>query len=125
MKQEQLLAEEMELAPLSSSLARNSSRLEKVNKKISEMIADSLREKERLEKRDAAIREQIEIAMRNRVEAGMDKKYEDDVIAVTYIAPTRRAGIDTKKLKEEKPDIYKKYEKFSKIKEQVRIKVKE
>ena len=119
-----LLGEEVELAPLSSSLARNSARLEKLNKKISETIADTLKEKERLEKRDAIIREQIEIAMRNRVASGLEKKYEDDVLSVTYIAPTRRAGVDVKKMKEEAPDVYKKYEKFTKVKEQVRIKVK-
>jgi predicted phage-related endonuclease len=113
-----------ELAPLSSSLARTQSELAQVNEEISLALKDMIERRNALEERDKKIREEITKAMKARVEAGGEKKYEDDNITVTYVAPTRRAGIDIAKLKAEKPDIYKKYEKFTPVKESVRLKVK-
>ncbi len=52
-------------------------------------------------------------------------KFENDNIAITYIAPYEKQGIDSKKLKEEEPKIYEKYLKSSKVKESIKITLKE
>ena len=52
------------------------------------------------------------------------KKWETDNIVVTYVAPTTRESIDSKRLKKEQPDIYSQFIKTSKIKESIKIKIK-
>lgn len=52
-------------------------------------------------------------------------KFENDNIAITYIAPYEKQGIDSKTLKEEEPKIYEKYLKSSKVKESIKITLKE
>lgn len=51
-------------------------------------------------------------------------KYEDDKIVITYIAPTTSQVIDSKRLKEEQPELYNKYIKVTQKSESVRIKLK-
>lgn len=51
-------------------------------------------------------------------------KLDNDVITITYIAPTDREAFDSKKFKEEQPDMYDEYVKISPVKASVRIKVK-
>jgi len=52
------------------------------------------------------------------------KKYEGDLIMLTYVAPSTRTSIDSKKLKEELPDIYEQFSKTSDVKESLRITIK-
>lgn len=52
------------------------------------------------------------------------KKFENDFIAITYVAPTTRTTIDSKKLKEELPDVAEKYSKTSQTKASLRITLK-
>jgi hypothetical protein len=52
------------------------------------------------------------------------KSFENFLLKMTYIAPSVRETIDTKKLKEEQPDIAKKYAKKTKVKETVKITLK-
>lgn len=42
-------------------------------------------------------------------------------VKLTYVAPTTRTSIDTKKLKEEEPEIAKKFTKISEVKANIRI----
>lgn len=42
-------------------------------------------------------------------------------IKLTYVAPTTRTSVDTKKLKEEEPDIVKKYTKTTNVKASIRL----
>jgi len=49
------------------------------------------------------------------------KKYENDVISITYVAPTTRASVDSKKLKEQYPDVYEKCAKTSNVKASLRV----
>lgn len=42
-------------------------------------------------------------------------------VKLIYVAPTTRVSIDTKKLKEEEPEIAKKFEKISDVKASVRL----
>lgn len=52
------------------------------------------------------------------------KKWDNDVMTVTYTAPTIRTSVDSTKLKEELPDVFKKYSKTSNVKSSIRIKLK-
>lgn len=53
------------------------------------------------------------------------KKFDNGQISITYIEPTTRVSVDSKKLKEELPDVYKKYSKESEVKASVKIVKKE
>ena len=46
-------------------------------------------------------------------------------LLITYVPPTTKESIDSKKLKEENPELYEKYKKVSSVKEQIRIKIKD
>ncbi len=52
------------------------------------------------------------------------KSFDNDILKITYIPPITRYNIDTKRMKDEIPDIYKEYLKQSVSKEQVRFKYK-
>jgi len=52
------------------------------------------------------------------------KKWDNEVMTVTYTAPTTRTSIDSKKLKEELPEIAEKYSKISNVKSSIKIKLK-
>lgn len=49
------------------------------------------------------------------------KTFENDLVKITYVAPTTRESIDSKKLKAELPEIAAKYTKTSEVKDSVRI----
>lgn len=51
------------------------------------------------------------------------KKIESDELTITYVAPTDRETFDSKKLREDNPDLYDEYIKISKVKASVRVKV--
>lgn len=52
------------------------------------------------------------------------KKFENEFIRLTYKEPTARTSIDSKKLKEEMPEVYEIYKKESEVKESILIKIK-
>lgn len=49
------------------------------------------------------------------------KKWSNDYFQATYVAETERSSVDTKRLKEELPDIAEEYSKTSKVKPSVRV----
>lgn len=49
------------------------------------------------------------------------KKYENETISITYVAPTSRTSVDSKKLKDSFPDVYDTCTKTSNIKASLRI----
>lgn len=51
--------------------------------------------------------------------------YETDGIRITYVAPYTRAGIDTARLKKERPEVYEEYRKETTVKETLKITLKE
>ena len=63
------------------------------------------------------IKQQLLIAMENN---GI-KKWNNDVFNAIYVAETQRTSIDTKRLKEELPDIAEEYSKTSNVKSSVRV----
>lgn len=52
------------------------------------------------------------------------EKWENDVMSVSYVAPTTRTSVDSSKLKKELPDVFKKYSKTSNVKSSIRFKLK-
>lgn len=52
-------------------------------------------------------------------------KWDNDVMTITYVAPTTRTSVDSVKLKKELPDVFSKYTKTSNVKSSIRIKLKE
>ncbi|MBA9088785.1 putative phage-related endonuclease [Fontibacillus solani] len=52
------------------------------------------------------------------------KKFEDDHISITYIDGTTREGFNSKKFKEDYPNVYPKYVAISPVKPSVRFKLK-
>lgn len=51
-------------------------------------------------------------------------KWDNEVMTISYIAPTTRSSIDSAKLKKELPDVAAKYTKTSNVKSSIRIKLK-
>lgn len=51
-------------------------------------------------------------------------KVETDDLTINYIAPTDRETFDSKKFREENPNLYDEYIKMSPVKSSIRIKVK-
>lgn len=87
---------------------------------IMQKIVDLNLQKKQLEAQDKEVRQQLEKVMG---EYGI-KQFENDLLKVTYVEPTTRTTIDSKKLKEELPAVAEKYTKVSQVKGSVRIEVK-
>lgn len=83
-------------------------------------IADLDLQKKQLEAQDKEVRQQLQEIMN---QYGI-KKFENDILKITYVEPTTRSTIDSKKLKEELPAIAEKYTKITTVKGSVRIDVK-
>ena len=98
----------------------NELELGKIEEQISFAIADLQNKQQELQDKNNEIKEQIKEAM----EKNEVKKYENDFISITYIAPTTRTTIDSKLLKEKYLDIYNECSKKSEVKSNIRIKIK-
>lgn len=83
-------------------------------------IIDTLKALDDLKAREAELKEKLYEELESR---GI-KKIENESISITLVLPSTRESLDTKKLREEKPDIYDEYAKISPVKGSVRIKVK-
>lgn len=87
---------------------------------IMQKIADLDLQMKQLEAQDKAVRQELQEAMDK---YGI-KKFENDILKITYVEPTTRSTIDSKKLKEDLPAIAEKYTKISQVKGSVKIEVK-
>lgn len=83
-------------------------------------IADICTAKKKLEDDEKKMKEELQLAM----EKYQIKSFDNDVIKVTYVAPTTRTSIDSAKLKKEYPDVAEVCTKSSEVKASVRIEVK-
>lgn len=84
-----------------------------------EAISSILQEKAQIEAKEKEMREQLLEAMKK---YGV-KSFKNDLINITYKAPSSRTSIDSTKLKKEHPDIAAQYTKTSSVKESVVIKL--
>ena len=92
-----------------------------VNAEISTKISQTIEAIEKLEEVVKLFRE----AVLSEMQLKGIKKFDNGQISITYIEPTTRVSIDSKKLKEELPDVYSKYSKVSDVKASVKISKKE
>lgn len=99
----------------------NELELEKLERQMSALIIDLQKKHLKLQDKNDEIREQIKSSM----EKSNIKKYENDYIAITYVAPTTRTTVDSKKLKEKYIDIYNECSKISDVKSSIRISIKD
>lgn len=99
----------------------NELQLNEVEKQMSLAIADLQNKANDLQAKNEEIKEKLKLSM----EESNTKKYENDYISITYIAPTTRNTVDSTKLKTMHEDIYNECLKTSDVKSSIRIKVKE
>lgn len=101
--------------------SNNELQMLEVEKQISLAVADLQKKQQELVSKNEELKEQIKKAMEDKD----IKKFENDYIAITYVAPTIRTTVDSAKLKEQFVDVYNQCLKTSDVKSSVRIKVKE
>lgn len=92
-----------------------------VQEQISQAVAEHQTKLATLQKQEAELKTAIKEAM----EANNVKKFENDFIAITYVAPVERTIFDSTRFKKEQPETYDQYTKTSRVKSSVRIKVKD
>ena len=95
-----------------------SAELATVNAEISTKITQAIQTIEKLEK---DIKSFKKIVLNEMEEKGI-KKFDNGEISITYIEPYKKNTLDSEKLKEELPDVYKKYSKESEVKANIKIK---
>ena len=91
-----------------------------LNPEISDKIAEFERNIKKLKEQEDLLKQSILEEM----EAKGIVKIENDDLLISYIAPTDRETFDSKKLREDNPDLYDEYIKISKVKASIRVKVK-
>ena len=91
-----------------------------IQKKISATVGEMQTRLQDLRDKDGQMRQAIKDAMAN---SGI-KKFDNEHVAITYIAPTTRKGFDSTRFKQEQPELYGKYEKLSDVSASIRITVK-
>lgn len=92
-----------------------------VEAELLERLADLQLQKRAIENEEAELKAQLLEAMRTQ---GIGK-HETEVLNIAYTAPYTKETFDSKKLKAEMPEIAAKYTKTSKVKDSVRITLKE
>jgi regulator of replication initiation timing len=97
-----------------------STEIAKVEQSISEQVAEFQTKLATLRQKDTELRAKIKEAM----EANNVKKFENEFVSLTYVAPTTRKTFDSKKFQEVEPEIYNKYLKESKVSSSLRLKIK-
>lgn len=113
--------EKLDLEQTALQLADTQAEIARIESEVITATANLQTQLVSLREKDAEVREAIRQAM----EANSVKKFENDQISITYVAESERVGVDTTKLKTLHPDIYEKMKKITKVRSQVRIKVKE
>lgn len=93
----------------------------KLEEEISLVIKDLQEKQKSLIEKNNDIKEQLKQAME---ENGVNT-YENAYIKLTYVAPTTRTTVDSKKLKEKYADIYEECSKITNVKSSIRIITKE
>jgi len=110
----------MELKKITKDLVTTNKEIKLLETKISASITALQNQLASLKDKDYELRKKIKQVMSE----SEIKKFENEMVTITYIAPTTRTTIDTKLLKEELPKIYQEYSKVSDVKDSVRITIK-
>lgn len=105
---------------LVSKFEKNQMAIAKLNKEIEKAVGAQVAKKAELEQQNADMRQAILEAM----EANDVKKFDGDLITITYVAPTERNTFDSKRFQEERPKTAAKYMRKTAVKASIRLKVK-
>ncbi len=97
-----------------------SKEIQTIENNISNAIAVFQKDLEEKRNQEETLKKSIkEVMIRDGI-----KKFENDVISLTYVAATTRTSIDTARLKEEDPEMWNNYSKTSEVSDSIRIKIK-
>lgn len=91
-----------------------------LNLDVSRQIAEFERKIKEIKEQEDSLKAMILEEMENKNILGI----ETDELKISYVAPTDRETLDSKRLKSEKQDIYDEYVKMTPVKSSIRIKVK-
>ena len=86
-------------------------------------VATKIADFERKVKEIKSAEEKLKNAIKEEMASKGIIKLETSDLTINYVEATTRESLDTKKLKEELPDIYDAYAKISEVKPSVRVKV--
>lgn len=88
---------------------------------ISNKIAEFERQMKEIKKQEDELKQNI---LKEMEEKGiLSLRDEVNGLLISYIAPTERETLDSKRLREEQPDVYDEYIKFTPVKSSIRIKI--
>ena len=90
----------------------------------SEMLEQEALEIKRLEELLKAKKDNLTLTLLDEMQKHDIKKIETPDVIISYIDETERETFDSKKFREDNPDMYDEYVKFSKVKASIRIKAK-
>lgn len=91
---------------------------------LDEETSAKLREFELMAKEIKKKEEELKEAIKEQMELLGITKLETDDLTISYIAPTKKETFDSKKLREDNPDLYDLYVKLSDVRSSIRIKLK-
>ncbi len=94
-----------------------------VDNRISQAIANEKTRLDSLKERDAHLREKLLEAMELSIANGGSKKFENDVLRITYVPAQIRTTFDSTRFKNEAPEIYSEFTKETEVKPHLKISV--
>lgn len=99
-------------------------KIEKGNATLAEEATRAIVEIETTMKTLKAKKDEYTAALLETMEANDIKKFDNEELVITYIAPSDRETFDSKKFREEHQDLYDEYVSMAQVKSSIRIKVK-
>lgn len=103
----------------------NTESITKIEAEVEEIVSKAVAKQQaklaELRTQDKTIRDAIKQSMQD---TGT-KKFENEYLSITYIAPTTRQTFDVATFKEEYPESYQKFLKTSEVSSSIRFKIKE
>lgn len=103
-----------------NELTSNTEAMLAVEKQILQATVNFRKQLEEYQNKDKELRE----ALLKSMEDNGVKSFENDLLKVTYVAPTKRVSVDAKRLESDLPELFEEYKKVSDVKANVRITVK-
>lgn len=92
----------------------------KLHEQVFTAVANLENQASEILKSRSEVQEQLKVAMRDN---GVNK-FENDLLAITYVAPYDKTTLDVKALKEAYPVVYDAYLRTTSVKDSIRIKIK-
>lgn len=104
-----------------AAMTKEAAAVAKIEAGISQAIAVHKDKLTTLRQRDA----ELQAALKQFMKETGNKKIENELLVITYVAPVTRRNIDVVRLREEHPEITEQYTVESTTSDSIRIKVKE